>query len=208
MPTPLSTTDRLCPLGRLMARVGFALGAATRLASNLLGRLRPAAPAPRRRPRALISARRAPVPSARPEEDAAATLRRDYPAIARALEDPHPLVRLQLLDNLEELEDLQAHVVLLELLNAPETQVRQSAAAAAGRIGLASMVFALILALEDPEPAVQTQAGQSLERLTGQPVQLNEAATAEERQRLVEELKEWWKEHRLAQLRAVTEPGR
>jgi len=92
------------------------------------------------------------------------------------------------------------------MLHDPEARVRCAAATAAARAGDRTSVFSLILALEDPEPAVRRMAADAIEIITGTSVDADAGSEAESH-RQVDRLKRWWKAQRFEDLAVGTMAG-
>ena len=121
-------------------------------------------------------------------------------SLTRALADPDPAVRALALEVVSEFSGDRAARVLGGMLQDPEPGVRRAAATAATRVRSSAVVFSLILALEDADPTVQDAAASAIETIGGRPIDragLNDPVAAG---RMVEELKVWWKDRRLAEL--------
>ena len=121
-------------------------------------------------------------------------------ALARRLADPDPSVRIRSLEVICEFSEDRAARLLAGMLHDPEPVVRCEAAAAAARLRTSGVIFSLILALEDPRPEVRTASARAIAEITGREMHTDQIDVPEDRARLVEELKLWWKEERFAQL--------
>ena len=121
-------------------------------------------------------------------------------ALARTLADPDPAVRIRSLEVICEFSEDRAARLLAGMLHDPEPVVRREAAAAASRLRASGVIFSLILALEDPRPEVRTASARAIAEITGREMPTDRLDEREDRSRLVEELKRWWKEERFAQL--------
>lgn len=148
-------------------------------------------------------------PRARPRRDllpvAAARAAADegFHTLAAALTDPNPEVRMAAVETLGDVGDLdpdKAGRMLADVLHDPDPLVRVTAADVAGRTRATTVVFSLILALDDSEPAVREAAAHALERITGKQIELHSDDLPEARQTLIDGLKRWWKRQRLDEL--------
>jgi HEAT repeat protein len=125
-------------------------------------------------------------------------------ALAAALAHPEPTVRARALEIVCEFSEERAAELLGGMLHDPEASVRYAAATAAGRVPAYRVVAPLIVTLQDVDVDVRRASAHALERLTGSPVPLEEPGSAVSEGRL-NELRKWWKEHRLAELLAGIE---
>jgi HEAT repeat protein len=121
-------------------------------------------------------------------------------ALARSLADPDPSVRIRSLEVICEFSEDRAARLLAGMLHDPEPVVRCEAAGAAARLRASGVIFSLILALDDPRPEVRTASARAIAEITGREMPRDGIDGAEDRSRLVEELKSWWKEERFTQL--------
>jgi len=122
------------------------------------------------------------------------------PALARALSDPDPSVRRLALRTVGEFSGDRAAHLLTEMLHDPDPGVRSAAAAAAARTRASGVVFSLILAIDDPARDVREASRLAFEEITGKTLDPRAGDDSAARAQLVEELKQWWKEQRFAQL--------
>lgn len=131
-------------------------------------------------------------------------------ALARALADPDPTTRTTALDVICELSGKRAARLLAGVLHDPDPDVRAAAAGAAAEIGATGTVFSLILALDDPARRVRAAAARAIEVITGRPVEPEQGGDPARRQQQIEQLKQWWKEERFAELasEAALRPSR
>ena len=121
-------------------------------------------------------------------------------ALARTLADPDPGVRILALEVICEFSEDRAARLLTGVLHDPEPSVRAAAAAAAGRLGASTVVFSLILALEDLDIEVREVSARALTQITGKKVELADAGDPVAIARQVADLKRWWKDERLSEL--------
>jgi hypothetical protein len=192
-------------------RVAFAVGLSLRKTIDVLlvpyrllagedrptDRLLPAGRTPRRLPPRPPRPKRA---TRRPVEAARAAAGEGLGQLSRALMDPDPAVRALALETVADLDTERAAQMVIDTLHDPDPDVRCAAAAAAARGRISPAVFSLILALDDDEIEVRDEAHRAIERITGQEVGFEPADAPETRRRRIEELKQWWKELRFAQL--------
>lgn len=150
----------------------------------------------RRRDRAPLRPRTGAAMSDAAQEASALGLR----GLSGELSSPDPYARQAALETVGELAEERASRILLAALHDPDAGVRSAAAAAAARARASSMVFSLILALDDPAAEVRLTAAMAIEEIADTRVDLSEDADAATRQRVIAELKRWWKQQRLAQL--------
>jgi hypothetical protein len=136
---------------------------------------------------------------------ARAAQQQGLPALADALSDPDPEVRIVALETIGAFEEKQAGQMLSDVLHDPDPRVRAEAAAVAGRAKLTPVVFSLILALDDPEEPVREAAREALERITSEPVALQPEDPPEVRRALIEDLKRRWKQRRIAELAGIVD---
>lgn len=120
--------------------------------------------------------------------------------LSKVLADRDPEVRQLALQTVENLEEERATALIVDLLHDADAGVRCAAAAAAGRARTAGAMFSLILALDDASLEVRQEAMRAIELITGEPLGLEPSSPRAERQDKIEELKQSWKERRLAQL--------
>lgn len=120
--------------------------------------------------------------------------------LSKVLANRDPEVRQLALQTVENLEEERATALIVDLLHDADAGVRCAAAAAAGRARTAGAMFSLILALDDASPEVRQEAMRAIELITGEPLGLEPSSPRAARQEKIEELKQSWKERRLAQL--------
>ena len=131
-------------------------------------------------------------------------------ALAQALSDPDPAVRMTALDVVCEFSADRAARLLAGMIHDPDASVRCAAAAAAARLRVVRAVSSLIVALDDPDASVRSAAAHAIEEITGRQLPPGDEQDSCARREKVEQLKRWWKEERLAQLTASfpsEEPG-
>jgi hypothetical protein len=118
-------------------------------------------------------------------------------ALARALTNPDPVARRLALSVVSEFSQAQAADLVCGAIYDPHADVRCAAAAAAARLQCVRAVSALVVALEDPVPDVRRASASAIEAITGMQLGPEEAS-----RRRAEELMQWWKRERLAELAA------
>jgi HEAT repeat protein len=120
--------------------------------------------------------------------------------LSKVLANRDPEVRRLALQTVENLEEERATTLIVDLLHDADARVRCAAAAAAGRAQTAGAMFSLILALDDASLEVRQEAVRAIEQITGEPLEIEPSGPRAARQEKIEQLKQSWKERRLAQL--------
>ena len=194
------------PRDPLLRRMGMALGGAAGRVVRTFGSpfarggrragprpaAPPAAPPDAARPRARDRSR--------PPDPAQLGSAGGLEALTHALADPDPSVRSLAIEVGTEFSGERASRLLGGMLQDPDPAVRCAAAAAATRIGSSAVVFSLILALEDSESSVREAAASAIETIGGRSVDRGALGDPAAAGRLVDDLKTWWKDRRLAEL--------
>ncbi len=156
---------------------------------------------PRRSRRAAAASRRV---RAEPGHGSESAPSRGAPSqLQRALADPDPSVRRRALRTVAELDPDTAGLLLAGTLHDVDAGVRRAAVVVAARVRSPAVGFALVLALDDSDPEVRAAAQTVVEELSGRAIDPSEMADPAARRRIIEELKRWWKEQRLAQLARI-----
>jgi HEAT repeat protein len=137
-------------------------------------------------------------------ESAKPTLQASHDASLKALTDPAASRRILALEVVCRLSGEHAAKLLMGMLNDPDATVRCAAVHAAQRSGARRLASCLIVALDDSDPSVRAASRCALERMTGRLIAHADVHDRERRNRLVAELKTWWKRERLAELLAET----
>lgn len=120
-------------------------------------------------------------------------------ALSKTLSHPDPSVRASALAVVAEFSEQQATLLISRALRDPEPRVRRAAASAAVRVGTSGVLAALIVALEDTSASVRREAARTIERLTGEAVELSSPGELPSAGQLAA-LKSAWKRRRLAEL--------
>jgi HEAT repeat protein len=120
-------------------------------------------------------------------------------ALEGALDHPDPEVRARAIVVIAEFADDRAARLLRARIHDASPIVRAAAAGAAARTKRLDVVATLIVARRDPDPAVRRAAAAAVSQATGRPIAASEHDAAIDAA-LVDELKAWWKQRRLAEL--------
>jgi HEAT repeat protein len=126
-------------------------------------------------------------------------------SLARALDNPDPALRACALAVICELGDNRAPQVLKTMLLDPSAMVRCAAVRAASRVEATDVVVSLIIALTDPDGEVRAAAADAVSGITGRQL-ICGGPDGRVDPGEIEELKQWWREKRFAELVRFVEP--